>query len=62
MFKLLWFYYFMNIGCIRLWLLKSQLVIEEIVITSNSLTGRMIEIAIYTAVIRKLRKILLSAI
>ena len=52
----------MNIGCIRLWLLKSQLVIEEIVITSNSLTGRMIEIAIYTAVIRKLRKILLSAI
>ena len=32
MFKSFWFY-FMNIGCIRLWLLKCQLVIEEIVIT-----------------------------
>ena len=29
----------MNIGCMQLWLLKSQLNVEETVITPNSLTG-----------------------
>ena len=52
----------MNIECIRLWLLKSQLVVEEIVITPNSFTGLRIWIVIYTTVIRKLKKILLSDI
>ena len=39
--------------------LKSRLVIEEIPITPNSLTGLMVWIVIYTTVIRKLRKILI---
>ena len=52
----------MNIECIRLWLLKSQLVVEEIAITPNSFTGLRIWIVIYTTVIRKLKKILLSDI
>ena len=52
----------MNIGCIRLWILKSQLLVEEIAITPNSLTGLRIWIVIYITVIRKLKKILLSDI
>ena len=52
----------MNIGCMRLWLLKSQLNVEETVITPNSLTGLRIWIVIYKTVIRKLKKILLSDI
>ena len=52
----------MNIECIRLWLLKSQLVVEEIAITPNSFTGLRIWIVIYTTVIRKLKKIMLSDI
>ena len=43
---------FINIGCMRLWLLKSQLVTEETAITPNSLTGFVIWIVIYTTVIR----------